>query len=123
MKINSEHLYNYINELPTNGKVKFNVYYDDQYVTQIYWNGNNFEWETGTFTSEAFFNPLYDFIPIEEDKKIEKLPYYSLEKIQKARNEEEHYKRRIELLEKRVEDYHNKINELIDKVNNMENNK
>lgn len=62
-----------------------------------------------------------DELTIEEDKKIEKLPYYSLEKIQKAKNEEEHYKRRIELLEKRVEDYHNKINELIDKVNSLEN--
>lgn len=72
MKINSEHLYKYINELATDKKVNFNVYYDDQYVTQIYWNGDNFEWDTGTFTSEAFFNPLYDFIPIEEDKKIEK---------------------------------------------------
>ena len=70
MKINSEHLYKYINELATNEKVKFNVYYDDQYVTQIYWNGKSFEWETGTFTSEAFFNPFYDFIPIEEEKKI-----------------------------------------------------
>lgn len=70
MKINSEHLYKYINELATNEKVKFHVYYDDQYVTKIYWNGENFEWETGTFTSEAFFNPLYDFIPIEEEKKI-----------------------------------------------------
>ena len=60
---------------------------------------------------------------IEEDKKIEKLPYYSLKKIQKAENKEEHYKRRIELLEKRVEDYHNKINELINKVNSLEKNK
>lgn len=82
MKINSENLWKYINELVTNEKVKFNVYYDDQYVTQIYWNGESFEWEQGTFTSEAFFNPLYDFIPIEEEKKIpEELPtWFSLEK-------------------------------------------
>ena len=79
MKINSEHLYKYINELATNEKVKFNVYYDDQYVTQIYWNGESFEWDTGTFTSEAFFNPLYDFIPIEEEKKIpEKLEEFGI---------------------------------------------
>ena len=70
MKINSEHLWKYINELATNEKVKFNVYYDDQYVTQIYWNGESFEWEQGTFTSEAFFNPLYDFVVIEEEKEI-----------------------------------------------------
>ena len=71
MKINSEKLWEYINEeLGTYDKVKFNVYYDDNYVTQIYWNGENFEWESGRFTSEAFFNPLYDFVPIEEKKKI-----------------------------------------------------
>ena len=80
MKINSEHLYKYINELATNEKVKFNVYYDDQYVTQIYWNGESFEWETGTFTSEAFFNPFYDFIPIEEEKKIPEKLYKYMEK-------------------------------------------
>ena len=75
MKVNSEHLYNYINDLATDEKVKFKVYYDDSYVTEIYWNGESFEWDTGTFTSEAFFNPLYDFEVIEEDKKIEKLEY------------------------------------------------
>ena len=63
----------------------------------------------------------YEVEIIEEDKEIEKLSYYSLEKIQKAKNEDEHYKRRIELLEKRVDDYHNKINELIDKINNLQN--
>lgn len=73
--INSEHLWNYINELARNEKVKFKVYCDDSYVTNIVWNGENFEWESGTFTSEAFFNPLYDFEIIEEDKKIEKLEY------------------------------------------------
>lgn len=73
MKVNSEHLYNYINDLATDEKVKFKVYYDDSYVTEIYWNGESFEWDTGTFTSEAFFNPLYDFEVIEEDKKIRKI--------------------------------------------------
>lgn len=70
MKINSENLWEYINELATNEKVKLNVYYDNEYVTQIYWNGNSFEWEPGRFTSEAFFNPLYDFIVVEQVKKI-----------------------------------------------------
>ena len=70
MKINSKNLWDYVNKLVTDEKVKFNVYYDDNYVTQIYWNGNNFEWEPGIFTSEAFFNPLFDFEVIEEEKKI-----------------------------------------------------
>ena len=52
---------------------------------------------------------------IEEEKKIpEKLPYYSLEKIQKAKNKDEWREERISLLEKRVEDLHIKMNELLD---------
>ena len=81
--INSEHLWNYINELERNEKVKFKVYFDDNYVTNIVWNGENFEWESGTFTSEAFFNPLYDFEIIEENKKIEKLDIDKMLQIKK----------------------------------------
>lgn len=70
MKINSENLWNYVNNLATNERVKFDVYYDDEYLTQVLWNGDKFEWESGLFTSEAFFNPLYDFKEVEEEKKI-----------------------------------------------------
>lgn len=59
---------------------------------------------------------------IEEPKKIEKLPYYSLEKIQKSKNKDEWYENRLKLLEKRINDYHNKINELIDEINNLKEN-
>lgn len=79
--------------------------------------------------NELFVNLFYvyfakDFLNdeveiIEEDKKIEKLPYYSLEKIQKSENKDEWYENRIKLLEKRINDYHNKINELIDEINNL----
>jgi hypothetical protein len=52
---------------------------------------------------------------IEEEKKIpEKLPYYSLEKIQKAKNKDEWREERISLLEKRVNDLHIKMNDLLD---------
>ena len=52
---------------------------------------------------------------IEEEKEIpEKLPYYSLEKIQKAKNKDEWREERITLLEKRVEDLHIKMNDLLD---------
>ena len=51
----------------------------------------------------------------DEEKKIpEKLPYYSLEKIQKAKSKDEWCEERISLLEKRVEDLHIKMNELLD---------
>ena len=56
---------------------------------------------------------------IEEPKKIEKLPYYSLEKIQKSKSKDKWYENRLELLEKQINDYHNKINELIDEINNL----
>lgn len=59
---------------------------------------------------------------IEEPKKIEKLPYYSLKKIQKSKSKDEWYENRLELLEKRINDYHNKINELVDEINNLKEN-
>lgn len=65
MKINSEKLWDYIFNLATDEKVKFKVYYDDCYLTEIYWDGENFNWEAGRFTSGAFFNPLYYFEIIE----------------------------------------------------------
>ena len=76
MKINSEKLWDYIFNLATDEKVKFKVYYDDCYLTEIYWDGENFNWEAGRFTSGAFFNPLYDFEIIEEEKDIEKIEIY-----------------------------------------------
>jgi len=88
-------------------------------INNYYVNEDGDSLQNSILTNFANLNDEVEII--EEDKKIEKLPYYSLEKIQKAKNKEEHYKRRIELLEKRVEDYHNKINELIDKVNSLEN--
>ena len=112
MKINSENLWKYINELATNEKVKFNVYYDDQYVTQIYWNGERFEWDTGTFTSEAFFNPFYDFIVIEEEKKIpEKLKWN-----EKSQHNvvTDNTKKTLEHLLSRSEQLKKSINEIID---------
>ena len=102
MKVNSEHLYEYINDLATDEKVKFKVYYDDYYVTEIYWNGESFEWDTGTFTSEAFFNPLYDFEVIEEDKKIERISEITF------RNSTDNIKEEVLLY---------KINEIIDYIN------
>ena len=102
MKVNSEHLYEYINDLATDEKVKFKVYYDDYYVTEIYWNGESFEWDTGTFTSEAFFNPLYDFEVIEEDKKIERISEITF------RNSTDNIKEEVLLY---------KINEIIEVLN------
>lgn len=72
-KINSENLWEFVNNLATNQKVKFKVFYDDDYITEIFWNGNYFEWEEGAFTSEAFFNSFYDFVVIEDDDKLEKI--------------------------------------------------
>lgn len=54
---------------------------------------------------------------IEEDKKIKKLPYYSLKRIQKAKSKDEWREERIKLLEIIVDDYYKKINEIIDEVN------
>lgn len=67
-----------------------------------------------------FTKTEYDKLAKANDKKIEKLPYYSLVTIQQTTTKEEWVDESICLLEKRVNDYHNKINEIIDKINNEE---
>lgn len=104
MKINSKDLFNYINELETDKDVKFKVFREDMYITDIYWNGIDFIWESGTFTTRAFFNPFYDFEVIEENNKIEKLGYISY-------NEKNLDIAIIKLAEK--------INELVEEVNRL----
>ncbi len=70
MKVNSEKLFEYINNLGTDEKVKFKVYYDDVFTRiEIFWDGENFIWESGNFTSGMFFDPLYSFEEIIEDNK------------------------------------------------------
>lgn len=91
---------------------------------KIKWQDTEYEYDSGCKNYVNDYEDLLSVIDgtnysdeieiIHKNKEIKKLPYYSLEKIQKAKNKEEHYKRRIELIEKRVEDYHNKINEIID---------
>lgn len=72
MKINSKELFKYVNELKCNEKVNFKVYHHDTYITEIYWDGMNFNWQPGAFTSGAFFNSMYYFEPIRE---LEELTY------------------------------------------------
>jgi len=74
--------------------------------------------DDGNKTMETFYisqRLLNDEVEILEEKKIpEKLPYYSIEKIQKAKNKDEWREERITLLEKRVNDLHIKMNDLLD---------
>ena len=82
----------------------------------------NFMFERKEYNLLAFLdeytldiNSLNWEVEIIEEKKIpEKLPYYSMEKIQKAKNKDEWREERITLLEKRVNDLHIKMNDLID---------
>lgn len=80
----------------------------------------NIKWlyvdEYGMYFPEHYYADLNDEVEIlEEPKGIpEKLSYYSMEKIQKAKNKDEWQEERISLLEKRVEDLHIKMNELLD---------
>lgn len=66
------------------------------------------------YVSLYCLNDEVEILDDEEKGLPEKLPYYSLEKIQKAKNKDEWREERISLLEKRVEDLHIKMNELID---------
>ena len=126
MKIKSEKLWNYIFNLAPNEKVKFRVYYDDNYLTNIFWDGENFNWESGMFTSGAFFNPLYDFEIIEEDKKIEKIDKRVLSQNLMIADSNAPIDEKWKLVQKliydnsiEIEKVKNKLNELIDVVNEL----
>ena len=65
-KINSETLYELINDGTIKANTKMRVYKDDVYITTITFDGYDFIWETGTFSSGMLFNPLCDFEIIED---------------------------------------------------------
>ena len=124
MKINSRDLFDYINGYLDNKEAKFKVFHNENYVTDIFWDGENFNWESGTFTSGAFFDPLYNFYLIEEDKEIKKLGLYDIAKQDgDAIEPDTILELDYEKVSKTFNKVYDKINELIDKVNNMENNK
>ena len=125
--INSRDLFDYINGYVDNKEVKFKVFHNGNYVTDIFWDGENFNWVSGTFSSGAFFDPLYNFYLIEEDKEIEKLEnkieFYSYSKYEELKNDVDkvlYILKAINLVENKISNLNNKINELIDKVNKLE---
>lgn len=71
MKVNSETLYELINDGTIHENTKLNVYRDDIYITSIEYDGYDFNWDAGTFTSGMFYDPLVEFEIIEEEKDIE----------------------------------------------------
>lgn len=107
------------------GKAPKRIIYRD--IPMIYDNGTEdyIPHQTDKFHGNDLFHYLFEeetkiFLNgiveiLEEQKKIpEKLPYYSMEKIQKAKNKDEWHEERISLLEKRVNDLHIKMNDLLD---------
>lgn len=123
--INSKNLFDYINGYLDNKEAKFKVFHNGNYVTDIFWDGENFNWESGTFTSGAFFDPLYNFYLIEEDKEIEKLNNIPINYADDRTPEEvyEYLRCTINNLANVINISNENLFELIDKVNNMENNK
>ena len=109
-------------KIPKKIKYKNKIWEYDEYSNDY---KSEYTWLFGKlFDYKRTIEFINDEIEIlDEPKKIEKLPYYSLEKIQKSKNKDEWYENRLELLEKRINDYHNKINELIDEINNLKENK
>lgn len=85
MKVNSEVLYESINDGSIKAGTKLKVYKDDVYVTTITFDGYDFIWETGTFSSGMLFNPLVDFEEIEEEKEIEEIPIPDIDSIENER--------------------------------------
>ena len=119
MKITMYELLGLVKDGKAPKKIKYGnikLEYDEEYADYYkYCSKGLFEY---IFTTcNEFLNDYVEII--EEPKEIEKLPYYSLEKIQESKSKDEWYKNRLELLEKRTNDYHNKINKLIDEINNL----
>lgn len=115
--INSKDLYDYVNELEFGKSVMFNVYRGNSYITHICWDGNDFCWESGTFSSGAFFSDEYFFEIIEEDNEIEKI---TLDEWAEITTEGDLiYKRMEHIFNKNSNLFVNKINKLIDEVNKL----
>lgn len=111
MKVNSEVLYESINDGSIKAGTKLKVYKDDVYVTTITFDGYDFIWETGTFSSGMLFNPLVDFEEIEEEKEIEELNYI-IEQLEIPTHNES-------LLMNMVRENKQKINELVREVRKL----
>ena len=118
MKITMYELLELIKDGKAPVKIKYEyLIYELTTERDNYYCKNCMRWFTNEINSLEVLNNEVEII--EEPKKIEKLPYYSLEKIQKSKNKDEQYENRLKLLEKRINDYHNKTNELIDEINNL----
>ena len=117
-KINSKDLYKYVNELGTNEIKKFNVYYDDMLEGQVTWNGTYFEWESGTFTSEIFFDPIW-FFGLVEDEQIR---YPILHKTSPNETTGDEMPNWRYLIDYNFEYLNNTICQLIDEINNLKEN-
>lgn len=85
MKINSETLYELINDGTIQENTKLKVYKDDCYVTLIGYDGYDFNWDAETFTSGMFYDPLVEFEVIEEEKEIEEIPIPDIDSIENER--------------------------------------
>lgn len=103
-RINSETLYELINDGVIKAGTKLKVYKDDVISTEIMFDGYDFQWQTGTLTSGDFFNPLVEF-EIFEDIDLKK-------EISKLQSE-------IDLLSNEIGSYHNMIHSMRDRNNYM----
>lgn len=112
-----------LNKIANNEEVPKKIMFDVWFYIYDEEEKTYYDKEDRTLWQNYNFKILNDYVEIiEEPKKIEKLPYYSLEKIQKSKSKDEWYENRLKLLEKRINDYHNKTNELIDEINKLKEN-
>ena len=118
-KINSETLYELINDGTIKANTKMRVYKDDVYITTITFDGYDFIWETGTFSSGMLFNPLCDFEIIKEDKKIEKLERHITSQNYMIENENTPMEEKMKLVRKLIYDSSIEINIVKDKINEL----
>ena len=122
MKVNSETLYELINDGTIKENTKFEVYRDDIYITVIEFDGYDFNWDSGCFTSGMFYDPLVEFKEIiEEEKEIEEIKVIKDDNCKRYieyDDETGHHKYVIRVLD---EYFSNKINELVKEIKALKN--
>lgn len=116
MKVHGGTLYEFINNGTIKAGTKLKVYEDDNYITTITFDGYDFVWESGIFTSGMLFNPLCDFEILEEEKEIEEL---SLLGDPRVTCEDSFLSRILTNNNKEHNEIINKINELVREVNKI----
>lgn len=108
-------------EVPKKIKIKDEIWIYDDEIDYKAEDNRGYLFEVHTRINKEDLNDEIEII--EEDKKIERLPHYDYSQIMKCKNKDKFVEKLLEKHDLRLYNYHEKINELIDEVNRLKENK